>query len=33
MTKLSREIAKMQETLKLPDDVLLAVDIDPVDLA
>jgi primosomal protein N' (replication factor Y) len=33
MTKLSRAIAEMQETLALPDDVLLAVDIDPVDLA
>jgi len=33
MTKLSRAIAKMQETLSLPDDVLMAVDIDPVNLA
>jgi len=33
MTKLSRAIAQMQETLTLPDDVLMAVDIDPVDLA
>jgi primosomal protein N' (replication factor Y) (superfamily II helicase) len=33
MTKLSRAIAQMQETLALPDDVMLAVDIDPVDLA
>jgi primosomal protein N' (replication factor Y) len=33
MTKLSHAIAKMQETLSLPDDVMLAVDIDPVDLA
>ena len=33
MTKLSRAIAEMQETLALPDDVMLAVDIDPVDLA
>jgi len=33
MTKLSRAIAAMQETLALPDDVMLAVDIDPVDLA
>ena len=33
MTKLSRAIAKLQETLTLPDDVLMAVDIDPVDLA
>ncbi len=33
MTKLSRAIAEMQETLALPDDVLIAVDIDPVDLA
>ena len=33
MTKLSRAIAQMQETLSLPEDVLMAVDIDPVDLA
>jgi primosomal protein N' (replication factor Y) (superfamily II helicase) len=33
MTKLSRAIAKMQEALALPDDVMIAVDIDPVDLA
>ena len=33
MTKLSRTFAKLQETLALPDDVLMAVDIDPVDLA
>jgi primosomal protein N' (replication factor Y) (superfamily II helicase) len=33
MTKLSRTIAQMQETLALPDDVQMAVDIDPVDLA
>ena len=32
MTKLSRAIAQMQETLALPDDVMMAVDIDPVDL-
>ncbi len=32
MTKLSRSIAGMQETLALPDDVQMAVDIDPVDL-
>jgi primosomal protein N' len=33
MTKLSRAIAHLQTTLALPDDVQLAVDIDPVDLA
>jgi len=33
MTKLSRAIAGMQETLALPDDIMMAVDIDPVDLA
>lgn len=33
MTKLGRAIAKIQETLALPDDVTLAVDIDPVNLA
>ncbi len=33
MTKLSRAIAAMLETLALPDDVMIAVDIDPVDLA
>jgi primosomal protein N' (replication factor Y) len=33
MSRLSREIAKLQETLALPDDVTLAVDIDPVNLA
>ncbi len=33
MTKLSRAIATMQETLTLADDVQMAVDIDPVDLA
>jgi primosomal protein N' (replication factor Y) (superfamily II helicase) len=33
MTKLSRAIAQLQETLTLPDDILMAVDIDPVDLA
>jgi len=33
MTKLSRAIAQMQATLALPDDVLMAVDIDPVNLA
>ena len=32
MSALSRELAKMVETLLLPDDVTLAVDIDPVDL-
>jgi primosomal protein N' (replication factor Y) len=33
MTKLSRAIARLQETLSLPEDVLMTVDIDPVDLA
>ena len=33
MTKLSRTIALMQTTLALPDDVQMAVDIDPVNLA
>jgi hypothetical protein len=33
MTKLSHAIADMQTTLALPDDVRLAVDIDPVDLS
>ena len=32
MTKLSQSLAKITETLTLPDDVSLAVDIDPVDL-
>ncbi len=33
MTKLSRAIAHLQTTLSLPEDVMLAVDIDPVDLS
>jgi primosomal protein N' (replication factor Y) len=33
MSKLSRAIAQLQTTLALPDDVQMAVDIDPVDLA
>ncbi len=33
MSRLSREIARLQETLSLPDDVTMAVDIDPVNLA
>jgi hypothetical protein len=33
MTKLSRAIALLQGTLALPDDVRLAVVIDPVDLS
>jgi primosomal protein N' (replication factor Y) (superfamily II helicase) len=33
MTRLSRAIAQMHETLALPEDVLMAVDIDPVDLS
>ena len=32
MTKLSQSLAKITQTLTLPDDVSLAVDIDPVDL-
>ena len=33
MSALSRELAKIVETLTLPDDVTLTVDIDPVDLS
>ncbi len=33
MSKLSRAIAQLQTTLALPDDVQMAVDIDPVDLS
>ncbi|HMJ89452.1 MAG TPA: primosomal protein N', partial [Candidatus Acidoferrum sp.] len=33
MSQLSRRIAQMQETLTLADDVTMAVDIDPVNLA
>ena len=33
MSALSRDLAKMVESLTLPDDVTLAVDIDPVDLS
>jgi primosomal protein N' (replication factor Y) len=33
MTKLSQHLAKMAETLALPDDISLAIDIDPVNLA
>ncbi len=33
MSQLSRHIAVLQETLSLPDDVTMAVDIDPVNLA
>jgi primosomal protein N' (replication factor Y) len=33
MTALSRELARILETFALPDEVTLAVDIDPVDLA
>jgi hypothetical protein len=33
MTKLSRVIARLQETLALPEDVRLSIDIDPVDLS
>jgi primosomal protein N' (replication factor Y) len=32
MSKLSRTLAKIIETLALPDDVTLTVDIDPVNL-
>ena len=32
MSKLSQMLAKILETLALPEDVMLAVDIDPVDL-
>jgi primosomal protein N' (replication factor Y) len=33
MTRLSQRLAKMTETLALPDDIALAIDIDPVNLA
>lgn len=33
MSQLSRRVAQLQETLALPDDVTLTVDIDPVNLA
>ena len=33
MTAVSRRLAVLLESLNLPEDVLLAVDIDPVDLA
>jgi hypothetical protein len=33
MTRLSQALAKVVETLALPDDVTLAVDIDPVNLS
>ena len=33
MSLLSRQLAKLQETLTLPEDVALAIDIDPVNLA
>ena len=33
MTALSRHLAKLTETLELPDDVSLSVDIDPVNLS
>jgi primosomal protein N' len=33
MTALSAQLARLHQTLSLPDDVSLAVDIDPVDLA
>jgi len=33
MTPLSAQLARLTHSLSLPDDVALAVDIDPVDLA
>jgi hypothetical protein len=33
MSRLSQSLAKMLETLTLPDDVTMAVDIDPVNLS
>jgi len=33
MTRLSQLLAQITTTLTLPDDVTLAVDIDPVDLS
>jgi len=33
MSSLSRELSKIVQSLVLPDDVTLAVDIDPVDLS
>ena len=33
MSELSRRLAELVQSLKLPEDVLLSVDIDPVDLA
>jgi primosomal protein N' len=33
MSLLSRHLARLTETLQLPDDVTLTVDIDPVNLA
>ncbi|HEU0010271.1 MAG TPA: primosomal protein N' [Verrucomicrobiae bacterium] len=33
MTALSRHLAKLNETIQLPDDVTLTIDIDPVNLA
>jgi primosomal protein N' (replication factor Y) len=33
MSRLSRILAQLQETLSLPDDIRLSVDIDPVDLS
>ncbi len=33
MSRLSQSLAKMLETLTLPDDVTMAVDVDPVNLS
>jgi len=33
MSKLSRSLANLRETLTLPEDVSLTVDVDPVNLA
>ena len=33
MSALSRRLAQITQSLALPDDVSLAVDIDPVDMA
>jgi hypothetical protein len=33
MSELSRRLAELVQSLKLPEDVSLSVDIDPVDLA
>jgi len=33
MSKLSQQLAKLTETMKLPEDISLTVDVDPVNLA